>query len=268
MPTVLGGIIASEEDADALQVPKVGAGRTGRYVEAIGKAAKLITDRPVFAGVIGPFSLSGRLMDVSEALIYCYEEPDMVKKVLEKTTAFLTEYILAYKAVGANGVVIADPGGASLPGVPFGVLGYVRRIIKAVKDETSSSSITTAARAPCPASHQSCGWAPRLSLRKRRVHEGHLERVPEDVLVMGNVDPAAQFANGNPHPSGRIPCRSWRSVRPPNLSSPRARYFPRHPGKNIDAFFRAVDRFTTARLDATMRKPPLRKSEGRILMQA
>ncbi len=52
------------------------------------KACKLITDRPVLAGVIGPFSLAGRLLDVSEALIYCYDEPDMVHIVLQKVTEF------------------------------------------------------------------------------------------------------------------------------------------------------------------------------------
>ena len=34
--------------------------RTGIYLDAIAEAKKLITDRPVFAGVIGPFSLAGR----------------------------------------------------------------------------------------------------------------------------------------------------------------------------------------------------------------
>lgn len=48
VPTVVGAIVTSEEEADALQVPAVGAGRTGKYVEAIKKACELISDRPVF----------------------------------------------------------------------------------------------------------------------------------------------------------------------------------------------------------------------------
>ena len=71
VPTVIGCIIKSPEDAQALKVPKVGSGRPQIYIDAIEKACKLITDRPVFAGVIGPFSLAGRLLDVSEAMIYC-----------------------------------------------------------------------------------------------------------------------------------------------------------------------------------------------------
>lgn len=66
VPTVSGRVVRGKENAEALRIPKVGDGRTGRYIEAIGKAKKLITDRPVFAGVIGPFSLAGRLMDMTE----------------------------------------------------------------------------------------------------------------------------------------------------------------------------------------------------------
>ena len=78
VPTIVNHIVETQEEADALEVPEVGAGRTGIYIEAIRQACQLITDRPVLAGVIGPFSLAGRLMGVSDAMIYCYDDPDMV----------------------------------------------------------------------------------------------------------------------------------------------------------------------------------------------
>ena len=109
VPTVIGCIVPEPEDAEALQVPAVGTGRTGLYIKAIERAVELITDRPVFAGIIGPFSLAGRLMDVSEAMIKCYEEPEMVHLIMRKVTDFLMAYAKAYKAVGAAGVVIAEP---------------------------------------------------------------------------------------------------------------------------------------------------------------
>ena len=64
VPTVIGSIVSDADEAEALQVPAVGTARTGLYVEAIRQAAQLITDRPVFAGVVGPYSLAGRLLDV------------------------------------------------------------------------------------------------------------------------------------------------------------------------------------------------------------
>ena len=43
VPTVVGSVVSSEEEAQALQVPQVGAARTGLYLEAVKKAAELIT---------------------------------------------------------------------------------------------------------------------------------------------------------------------------------------------------------------------------------
>ncbi len=137
VPTVIGHIIETEEQANALAVPPVGAGRTGLYIEAIGKACTLISDRPVFAGVIGPFSLAGRLLDVSEAMIYCYDEPDMVHTVMEKTTRFAIDYISAYKKAGAHGVVVAEPlAGLLTPALneEFSA-AYMKKIVDAVQTD-------------------------------------------------------------------------------------------------------------------------------------
>ena len=137
VPTVVGRIVTTMEEAQALRVPDARAGRTGLYIDAIGIAAKQIKDRPVFSGIIGPYSLAGRLMDVSEIMIQCYEDPDMVHIVLEKVTEFLIKYTLAYKEAGANGVVIAEP----LAGILNPLLieqfstPYVHKIVDAVQSD-------------------------------------------------------------------------------------------------------------------------------------
>jgi uroporphyrinogen decarboxylase len=94
VPTVTGSIVRDTESAQALKVPAIGAGRTSIYIDAVKKALELITDKPVFAGTIGPFSLASRLVGVSEAMILCYEEPEMMHTVLSKAAEFLTAYFL------------------------------------------------------------------------------------------------------------------------------------------------------------------------------
>lgn len=201
VPTVTGRIVASLDDAKALKVPDVLAGRTGIYIEAIKKAKQLITDRPVFAGVIGPFSLGGRLVDVSEAMIACYEDPDMMYEVLEKVTQFITNYALAYREVGADGVVMAEPlAGILSPSLidEFSTQ-YVKRIVDAVKTDEFAFI------------YHNCGNnTPVLvdsikTIGANGYHFGNavdmkeiLEKMPDDVLVMGNVDPSSQFRNGTP----------------------------------------------------------------------
>lgn len=201
VPTVTGAIISSYEDAKALQVPAVGTKRTGLYIKAIEEACSLITDRPVFAGVIGPFSLAGRLMDVTEALINCYTEPEMVKETMKKTTAFLIDYINAYKNIGANGVVMAEP----LTGLLSPDLAaefsepYVRQIIEAVQDDdfiiiyhncgnNTISMIDSILRVNAAAYH----FGNAISMAEM------MQKIPSDIVAMGNIDPAGQFCNGTP----------------------------------------------------------------------
>ena len=102
VPTVTAALVHDEEEAEALKVPEVGAGRTGECVKGIKEVTGLITDRPVLAGIIGPFSLAGRLLDMTEIMILCYEEPEMVETVLEKVTGFLCDYARAFKEAGAT----------------------------------------------------------------------------------------------------------------------------------------------------------------------
>lgn len=199
VPTVVGALITEEEEADALEIPEIGAGRTGLCVEAIRKAAKTITDRPVLAGIIGPYSLAGRLMDVSEIMILCYEEPDMVHTVLEKCTEFLICYCRAFREAGASGVVMAEP----LTGLLSPNLAkefshpYVKKIIEAVQTEDF-----------CLIYHNCGDYAGLMAediyaLGALGYHFGDamdmaalLPKAPKEALVMGNISPAQQFRGG------------------------------------------------------------------------
>ena len=248
VPTVVGAIVSDEEAADALQIPPVGTARTGLYIDAIGKAVELITDRPVLAGVIGPFSLAGRLMDVSEAMVYCYDEPDMVHTVLDKVTAFSIEYCKAYKAVGANGVVIAEP----LAGLLSPALAeefshpYVKRVIDAVQDEHFAVI------------YHNCGN--NVPLMKKGLYQlgamGYhfgdaitladmFEGAPEDALIMGNVSPSAQFRNGTPESmrEATLKVLSACGAHPNFVLSSGCDIPPLSPWENVDAFYAAAREF-------------------------
>ena len=248
VPTIVSAIVTCPEDAEALQVPAITAGRCGQYINAIRQAKVLITDRPVFAGVIGPFSFTGRLMDVSEAMVNCYVEPEMVHLTLEKATAFLIDYIKEYKKAGANGVVMAEP----LTGMLSPALAeefsepYVRKIIEAVQDENfvvvyhncgdnvllmADSILRTGAAA------YHFGNAVNMSEM--------LSKFPSDILVMGNVDPAGQIKNGTPETVKQATkeimsacCGYSNFVISSGCDIP-----PESPWENIDAFFAAVDAF-------------------------
>ena len=245
VPTVVGQVVSTEEEAEALAIPEVGACRTGLYIDAIKKAAGLITDRPVFAGVIGPFSLAARLLDVTEVMIDCYEEPDMVHIVLDKVTQFLCAYCQAYKEAGANGVVLAEPvAGLLSPALAEEFSGpYVKRIVDAVQDDSFLLI------------YHNCGGSTIqqidsiLATGSAAYHFGNaidmaemMTHIPAGTVAMGNVDPAGEFRNGTPD-----------SIRAATLAVMDACYKypnfvissgcdipPLSRWENIDAFFAAV----------------------------
>lgn len=248
VPTVIGAIVSDEDEANALAVPEIGAGRTQVYIDAIEKACKLITDRPVFAGVIGPFSLAGRLLDVSEALVYCYDEPDMVHIVLEKASEFLIRYCKAYKEAGANGIVMAEP----LAGLLSPELAeefsaaYVRKIVEAVQDDEFLVV------------YHNCGNSALKTIDSIVTNgslvfhfgnaidmEAVMEHIPESMIAMGNVDPAGEFRNGTPESIYAKTkevlekcCRYKNFVISSGCDIP-----PMSSWDNISSFFKAVEDF-------------------------
>ncbi len=248
VPTVKAPIVTSEEEADELTIPEIGAGRTALYIEAIEKACKLITDRPVFAGVIGPFSLAGRLLDVTEIMILCYDEPDMVHTVLEKTTAFLIQYMNAYKAVGASGVVVAEPlAGLLSPSLMEEFAApYMKQIVDAVQTDefaviyhNCGSSVTS-----CIDDIISCG-AMAYHFGNAIDMKTMLEKMPENVIVMGNIDPVGQFKSGTPESITKATVELMQNCTEHKnfIPSSGCDIPPMAKWENIDAFFRAVETF-------------------------
>jgi len=200
VPTVIGGIIETDEDAENLKVPDVGAGRTGECVRAIAITKDLITDRPILAGVIGPFSLSGRLMDMTEIMIKCLIEPELTHIVLSKATEFIIKYSIAMKEAGANGLVIAEPAAGLLsPDLCEEFSSkYVKKIVDAVQDENFLIV------------YHNCGNTVPLidsivGIGANAYHFGNavdigiiLEKMPANLPVLGNLSPAEHFRGGTP----------------------------------------------------------------------
>ena len=245
VPTVVGRLIHDTDEADELTVPAVGS---GIYVEAIRRAAQIITDRPVLAGMIGPFSLAARLLDVSEIMADCYDEPEMVETVLQKATAFLIEYARAYKAAGADGIMMAEPvAGLLSPSLEEEFSSpYVKQIVDAVQDDSFAVI------------YHNCGDnTPRmldsiLSTGAAAYHFGNavsmrqmLEKIPADTVVMGNLDPAAVLRMGDAETVRRATrelmadCAAF----PNFVPSSGCDMPPLTPWENIDAFFEAVEDF-------------------------
>jgi uroporphyrinogen decarboxylase len=248
VPTVTIPIINSEDDLRNLRIPSVGDARTGEYVKTISEAKKLITDRPVFAGAIGPYSLSGRLMDLTKIMMLCYDDPEFVHGVLSIATQFLIEYNTALRNAGADGIIMAEPASGMLSPDLMSEFStpYVKQIMEAVETES------------CIFIYHNCGNS-TLSLTKEILDTGArvfsfgnaidlsemLQLIPKEKIVMGNIDPAAQFRNGTPESIREATLAVLeKCAKYPNfILSSGCDIPPVSPLENIDAFFDAAGEF-------------------------
>lgn len=248
IPTVVGALLADADDLESLRVPEVGDARTGIYLEAVARAKALIHDRPVLAGMIGPFSLAGRLMDVSEALVNCIVEPEFVHATLERTTEFLIRYAKAYKSIGTDGIVLAEPLAGLLSAEMESEFGasYGKQVVDAVQDEHFVVI------------YHNCGpnvaqmMDSLTSIEAAGYHFGDavdlgtmLSGMPPDRIVLGNLSPVQVFCTGTPDTvyaeTARLidACKGFSNF----VLSSGCDLPPSTPIENIDAFFRARREF-------------------------
>jgi uroporphyrinogen decarboxylase len=201
IPTVVGRCVTSLDEARALAPPKPGAGRTSVYLETV-RRLKQLPDQPlVLGGCIGPFSLAGRLAGVSEALELTLSEPERMHLLLEKSASFLTSYLQAFKAAGADGVIMAEPGAGLLSprGMSEFSSAYIRRIVAATADAQGFSFVLHNCAAKVlhlPAVLETGAQIFHFGAPMDLV--AALGKVNPETVLCGNLDPSATFVQSTP----------------------------------------------------------------------
>lgn len=195
IPTVTGRLLADESAIDGLEIPDLLQARIPQYLLANKLCIEHITDKPVLAGCIGPFSLAGRLYDMSEMMMLCYSEPTSAHILLHKCTEFIKKYCAAFKEIGVHGVIIAEPAAGLLS--DDGCDEFSSQYIKKIVDELQDNSFIVVLHNCGNTGH--CTDA-MLQAGAKGYHFGNkinmvdtLDKCPENVLVMGNIDPVGIF---------------------------------------------------------------------------
>lgn len=174
--------------------------------------------------------------------------PTMVHTLLEKVTEFLIKYAKAYKAVGAHGIVMAEP----LAGLLSPALAeefsseYVKKVVDAVQDDkflviyhncgnSTIQTIDSILSTGSAAYH----FGNAISMAEMMTH------IPSDTLAMGNVDPAGEFRNGTPESIREATLGVMNACcKYPNfVISSGCDIPPLSKWENIDAFFATVNEF-------------------------
>jgi len=245
IPTVIGRLVKTKAEVEALQEPTPGDKRTQVHLET---AKKIVSsgDHPITLGcMIGPFSLAGRLFGVSEALELTLTDPELTTLLLEKATRFLIKYAQAFKQIGIDGLIIAEPAAGLLSPRSLAVFSspYVKSIVDAVQEENFSVIL------------HNCGarinhLAMVLEAGPEIFHfstpmdiPAALRQVDGKVILCGNLDPTSVFYNGTPDEvyekatqllSDTLPYRNY-------IISSGCDLPPGTPLANLDAFYKAIN---------------------------
>jgi len=198
IPTVIGRLVTNEDGIDLLAIPAVGEKRTAVHLKTAEILIKQATNLPVFAGVIGPFSLAGRILGESDTLMLSLMNPLILEKILIKVTRFLIDYIKAFRTLGVDGVIMAEPAAGLLS--PRGLSKFSSRFVKQIMDETQNECFSLI--------YHNCGaklvhlpniletgadifhFGAPMEIKKA------LEQVDKNIILAGNLDPISVFHSG------------------------------------------------------------------------
>jgi uroporphyrinogen decarboxylase len=248
IPTVIGRVVTSGEEIDRLINPTVGDKRTSIHLQTAQNLVSRANGIPVLGGVIGPFSLAGRLFGVSEILELSLTDPDLAERLLEKATRFLIEYVQAFRDQGVDGVIMAEPAAGLLS--PRGLAKYSSAFVKEIVDKTQTDSFTILLH--------NCGakiaHLPKILEAGAEIfHFGApmdmsqaITQVGSEVILCGNLDPTAVFHSGT---TAEVETQTSALM---NLTSPFKNFIissgcdipPHTPVENLDAFYRVVREYT------------------------
>ena len=244
VPTVSGRMLTSAADVEALQIPSLDVKRVPEYIKANRLAAAEL-DVPLFGGCIGPFSLAGRLYDMTELMMAMYIEPETANLLLDKCTQFILEYCKQIKASGSAGVVMAEPAAGLLSNDDC--QAYSSRFVKTIVDAIQDDNFVVMLH--------NCGNTGQftkamIETGAAALHFGNaidmaqvLEVVPADIAVSGNINPVEIMKFGTPQQVEDVAKQLIKLAEKHNnfILSTGCDVPPETPFENIESLFNATN---------------------------
>lgn len=244
IPTITGRRVTTIEEIQHLPDPQPGDLRTAVHLETARRLAARFPDAPVLGGMIGPFSLAGRIFGVSELLEMTITDPGIVVALLEKVTRFLSSYASAFCEAGAIGVIMAEPAAGLLSPRSLARFSseFIHKIVSEVQTERFAFLL------------HNCGarlaHLPNILAAGPNIFHfgapmdicGALQQVDPQTVICGNLDPTSIFFSSSPEETGRKTRELLGKTQafPNFVISSGCDLPPGTPIANLEAFYRAV----------------------------
>lgn len=249
IPAVTGRLLTGPESVRDLVVPGHDSGRVGEYLKANRLVASRISDKPVYGGCIGPFSLAARLYDISEFMMALYLDTDTACLLLDKCTEFIIRYVSAMKEAGIDGVIVAEPAAGLVSNDDCYTYSsvYVRKIVDAVQDSSFKVILHNCGNMGQCTDAMVRSGAAALHFGNRTDMVQALKECPSDLEVMGNIDPVGIFRQGSPETvrDATHTLLEATSEYPNFVLSSGCDIPPHTPMENIAAFYEALEEYNS-----------------------
>lgn len=246
-PDVIGRLLKDASDIEQLQIPRLDKGRIPAYLLASKLGAENITDRPFFSECIGPFSLAGRLYDMSDLMMSIYTEPESMSLLLSKCTTFIANYCKALKTTGSAGVIICEPAAGLLSNEDCYAFSsvFVKQVVNKVQDDSFTVVLHNCGNTGHCTEAMVASGAKALHFGNEINMIDVLNECPDDLIIMGNIDPVRVFKQSNPNKIKHITYELLQLTKKYSnfVISSGCDIPPHTPFENIRAFYEAIEEF-------------------------
>ncbi len=189
-PQITSTVFSDTDELSKLTFPNVINWVTEPLITAIQMAAQR-TQKPIFAGITGPYTLGSVLNGSENFMMNCMMEPECIESFLEKLISFLIAYSMEYKRAGAAGIILAEPSISMISPKMAEKFShqYIRQLIATVQDDDFAVI------------YHNCGditahMSQLVQLGAKAYHFGDasaieqiLQSFPNNCTVMGNIHP-------------------------------------------------------------------------------
>ena len=200
-PTISEHPAEKVEDLN-LQVPSdlAKAGRIPVVTEALRILKKEVGDKvAVGSWVLGPYTLAGQLLDLSQLAKAAFKKKDLVSKVLDQLAGVLIQIIKIYRAAGADYITVREMGAGPDILSPRMFESLVRPPLKKIFDGIESPKVLHICGDTNAIVDQMvlCG-ADAISVEKKNNVVETRKKLGPEVLIFGELDAYGVLSMGKP----------------------------------------------------------------------
>lgn len=194
--TVIEHPIRNIEDLKDLFIPDpYKDARMPLFLDVIKRMSKEFLDIPNIAYCIGPFTLAGLMTGAEETLMNIILNPEFIEEEIKFTTRVIKDYGKALIDAGADAVCILEPTATVLSPQMFD--NFSGKFIKELKESWSKPTILhicgdTSRIIPNMVKTGCDGLSLDYAVNLKEIRD----EVPENIFIIGNINPVASIAYG------------------------------------------------------------------------